>query len=79
MVTDLVIADVRFEPLTVNVAVTLVAADVGVMTTEAVVAEAGVAPVIAHEYVGEVTFVRTAVNVAVAGVKAPPAFCTKPV
>ena len=74
MVTDLLIADVRFEPLTVNVAVTPVEDDVGVTTTEAVVAEVGVAPVIAQEYVGAVTLVKTADNVAVAGVNAPPAF-----
>ena len=79
MVTDFVIGDNKFEPLTVNEAVTPVEDDVGVTTTEAVVAEVGVAPVIAQEYVGAVTLVRTADNVAVVGVNAPPAFCTNPV
>jgi hypothetical protein len=79
MVTDLVIGDNRFDPLTVSEAVTLVAELVGVITTDAVVAVAGVAPVIVQAYVGEVTFVSTADKVAVAGVNAPPEFCTKPV
>ena len=79
MVTDFVIGDNRFDPLTVSEAVTPVEEDVGVTTTEAVVAEVGVAPVIVQAYVGAVTLVRTADKVAVVGVNAPPEFCTNPV
>ena len=61
-------------PLTVNVTVTPVELDVGVTTTEDEVADVGVAPDIAHEYVGEFMFDKSALNVAVVGVYAPPAF-----
>ena len=75
----LLIGDVKFDPLTVNVTLTLVALEFGVTTTEDAVEEDGVALLITHEYVGLVTLVTTPDNVAFGGVNAPAEFCVKPV
>jgi hypothetical protein len=77
--TVLLIGESKLVPLTVKVTSTPVDDDVGVITTDAVDAVVGVAPEIAQEYVGAVTFVSKALNVAFVGVKAPPAFWTKAV
>ena len=73
-VTVLLIGLNRLEPLTVSVTVTPVDDDVGVTTTDAVVAEVGVAPDIVQAYVGEVTLGVTADKVALVGVNAPAGF-----
>jgi hypothetical protein len=70
---------VRLEPLTVNVTSTLVAADKGVISTELVVAVAGVAPDITQLYVGLVMLLVIAARVALGGVNAPLDACTKEV
>ena len=70
----LLIIEVRLDPLTVKVTVTVVEALKGVTTTEDAVDDVGVAPLIAQEYVGLVTLVVTADKVAFAGVNKPPAF-----
>jgi hypothetical protein len=75
----LLIGDNRLEPFTVNVTLTEVALELGVMTTEELVELVGVALVIAQEYVGDVMPEITADNVAVDGVNAPPELTTKPV
>ena len=66
-----VIAEVKLEPLTTKVTVTLVATEVGVMVIVDDVPLDGVAPVIDQAYVGLVTLLVIAVNVTDAGVITP--------
>ena len=71
---------VRLLPFTVNDAVTLEAASDGVIVIVDAEPVVGVAPVIAHAYVGLVTFCTTAVNTDDAGViTVPAAFLLNPV
>ena len=71
---------VRLLPLTVNEAVTLEAANEGVIVIVDADPVVGVAPVIVHAYVGLVTFCTTAVNTDDAGVMTvPAAFLLNPV
>ena len=68
----LVIALVKLLPLTTNDAVTFDTPESGVMVIVEAEPVVGVASVIVHAYVGDVTFCVTAVSVAVDGVTVPP-------
>jgi len=59
--------DAMFVPLTVKVTEIEPTAALGVTSTEELVDEVGVPPVIDHAYVGDVMFVVTALSVVLAG------------